>query len=367
MIEHAYILLDPIECLRASIAPGYILGRYLLNDLGIETTIVSIFIKDDVKEKLETEGFGVESPNKKMLTSGSILTFEGWLRKTYFKVKKNSIVVNFSQSLIPVTANGNGFKSIYYAQGMIVEALKDLEPDLPMHYRLVLKTLLMTNILKKLDSNLVKVFRKTSDLFIANSRFCGQMYEKYGVKVDDIIYPPVEIEKFDYNGPRSNDYVLTYIGKETSPLFLEKLVKVCKKKGIKIKAFGMKADFLPKKIKKDIEIYKNIPTPELVKLYGNARLTLFIFNQEPFGYVPVESLAAGTPVLTLNEQGPSESIVDGETGWLVPKSKIIPKLLEIWEQGYDESMRTKCKERAKNFAMDKILKEWEEKIKDLVE
>jgi glycosyltransferase involved in cell wall biosynthesis len=40
-------------------------------------------------------------------------------------------------------------------------------------------------------------------------------------------------------------------------------------------------------------------------------------NAEPFGITIVESLAAGKPVLAYRKGGPEETIVDGETGWLI--------------------------------------------------
>ncbi len=43
---------------------------------------------------------------------------------------------------------------------------------------------------------------------------------------------------------------------------------------------------------------------ELARLYANAKFTVFPFIHEPFGYVPVESMACGTPpVLTYDKQG----------------------------------------------------------------
>lgn len=39
---------------------------------------------------------------------------------------------------------------------------------------------------------------------------------------------------------------------------------------------------------------------------------------EGFGRVPIEAQAMGTPVITTNHGGACETVVDGETGWLVP-------------------------------------------------
>jgi glycosyltransferase involved in cell wall biosynthesis len=40
---------------------------------------------------------------------------------------------------------------------------------------------------------------------------------------------------------------------------------------------------------------------------------------EPFGFVPLESMASGTPVIGVREGGIRETIVDGVTGFLVDR------------------------------------------------
>jgi glycosyltransferase involved in cell wall biosynthesis len=41
---------------------------------------------------------------------------------------------------------------------------------------------------------------------------------------------------------------------------------------------------------------------------------------EPFGLVVIEAMASGKPVVATAPGGPSETVVDGETGFLVPSS-----------------------------------------------
>jgi len=58
---------------------------------------------------------------------------------------------------------------------------------------------------------------------------------------------------------------------------------------------------------------------ELVKLYSQAALTVYAPIQEPFGMVPLESMACGTPVVAVREGGVRETVVDGQTGILVDR------------------------------------------------
>jgi len=58
---------------------------------------------------------------------------------------------------------------------------------------------------------------------------------------------------------------------------------------------------------------------EMLKYYYNAA-DIFISTPwyEPFGITPLESMACGTPVIGANVGGIKYSVVDGETGFLVP-------------------------------------------------
>ena len=57
---------------------------------------------------------------------------------------------------------------------------------------------------------------------------------------------------------------------------------------------------------------------EVRALLGGARCLVHAAVGEHFGYVPIEAMAAGRPVLAVNDGGPAETVVDGETGFLRP-------------------------------------------------
>jgi len=60
-----------------------------------------------------------------------------------------------------------------------------------------------------------------------------------------------------------------------------------------------------------------IKVDELVRLYNTAYATVCAQVLEPFGLVPLESMACGTPVVAVAEGGLRESLTDGHTGLLV--------------------------------------------------
>ena len=68
-----------------------------------------------------------------------------------------------------------------------------------------------------------------------------------------------------------------------------------------------------------LEIRAMITDEKLVQLYNQALVTLYAPVMEPFGFVPLESMACGTPVVGVNEAGVRETIIDHITGLLVER------------------------------------------------
>lgn len=68
-----------------------------------------------------------------------------------------------------------------------------------------------------------------------------------------------------------------------------------------------------------MEICVDVSDDELVLLYNQARALVYSPVLEPFGLAPLEAMACGTPVVAVMEGGVRESVLDGETGRLVPR------------------------------------------------
>lgn len=65
-----------------------------------------------------------------------------------------------------------------------------------------------------------------------------------------------------------------------------------------------------------ISIRKGISNKELRELYRSAAAVLCCQRREPYGLVPLEAMACGTPVVAVSEGGFLDNIVHGETGYL---------------------------------------------------
>jgi len=349
-------LIDPLESLHGPLKPPFLIAKELKGRFSI--IFASLMVGDGVAEVLESYGFDVLNLNKRFYFSGSLLTFEAWLRKSQFMLEhSNCIVVNFSQCFLTSA-------HIYYAQGPITKALDDMIPEMEQTYKLAYR--LTRLFFVRRDKRFVKELRKRSQLVIANSKFCASMYEDWGSKVNEVIYPPLDCEQFKPTTSKpSGDYVLTYAGKETKYSVLKDIAEA----DVKVKAFGSKAPYIPGYVLRqhNIEFLGKVSDQELVDLYSNALYTLSAFTHEPFGYIPVESMACGTPVLTYDRQGPSESVVNGQTGWFVKNDReLVNVATRLWREGILQGMRKKCRKRALHFDAKIIAKEWLKLIEELV-
>jgi glycosyltransferase involved in cell wall biosynthesis len=71
----------------------------------------------------------------------------------------------------------------------------------------------------------------------------------------------------------------------------------------------------------DLRIESLIADDELVSLYNKAQLVLYAPYLEPFGLVPLEAMACGTPVVAVKEGGVRESVIHNKTGVLTQRDE----------------------------------------------
>jgi glycosyltransferase involved in cell wall biosynthesis len=94
---------------------------------------------------------------------------------------------------------------------------------------------------------------------------------------------------------------------------------------------------------------------ELAALYNRALALVFTPPNEDWGIVPLEAMACGTPVLAVDSGGPRESVIHGETGWLLPAdaSSFAAAMREVAAGGAAvDAMRAAARRRAEHFGWD---------------
>ena len=345
------------------VAPALLLAQ-ALKAKDYQVTLVSTKISSEVQGLLRSSSLDFVDLDVHLLTGNrpGFSWLETWSREAFLKLNsrgfdpRSCLVINFSHTLAVPSA-------VWYAQGPTTDAIRDMQAELPIAYQLLYKA--VKPILELGDRRLIRRMASCSRLIVANSKFCASLYEARNLEVGGIIYPPLDCTTFIPTSTPRSDYVLTYMGKETDFTALKNIGDA----GMKVRIFGSKSPLKPRQVlaHPNIEFLGKVSTHELVDLYSNALFTLFTFTHEPFGYIPVESLACGTPVLTYNSQGPSETVIDGVTGWLANTREEIQRLaLRLWKSGYSSAMRTAARERALSFEREKIAGEWMQMIERLL-
>ena len=96
-----------------------------------------------------------------------------------------------------------------------------------------------------------------------------------------------------------------------------------------------------------------VPQKGLAQLMGNCIASIYIPRDEDFGMSPVESMAAGKPVIGVREGGLPETVVEGETGTLIPARALVADIQDAvrWlSPDRAAAMRPACERRAVQFS-----------------
>lgn len=153
------------------------------------------------------------------------------------------------------------------------------------------------------------------DLYLANSENVQRRIKKYYGKESEVIYPPVEIERFEVSH-ESEDYFL--IVSQLSPykrvdLAVQLFTKLGKR--LVVVGSGPQEAYLRGIAGPSVEILGPKSDAEVATYMKYCRGVIFP-GEDDFGIVPVEAMACGKPVLAYDAGGAVETVVPGVTGEL---------------------------------------------------
>jgi glycosyltransferase involved in cell wall biosynthesis len=153
------------------------------------------------------------------------------------------------------------------------------------------------------------------DYYIANSNFVARRIMKLYKREADVIYPPVDVDRFSI-GKEKKDFYIT----------ISRLVSY-KKVDLIVRAFNRLPD-------RDLVVIGDGPEMKSLKKIASSNIIFMGFQpeaviedmlkqakafvyaaEEDFGIVPVEAQACGIPVIAYGKGGVLETVVEGETGF----------------------------------------------------
>nr|MDO8083018.1 glycosyltransferase [Candidatus Freyarchaeota archaeon] len=358
-----HILTDPLLNDFGPARPALLISRELTKKY--EVSLISTSMSASIYRKLKSLGIKPVSFGVRFLfRESSLVWIEAWIKEISLSLnsrkfkREEGILLNFSNTIMVPS-------DVWFVLGPATSALDNIRGEMPWNFRSAYKVLRPAFFYA--DRKNIRLMARNSDMVIAASNYCASQYRKFSVRVNDVIYVPIDCEEFKpLCDDSSEKYAVTYFGKETKFSAIQKAAD----KGVKIKTFGSKLSYVPRNLLNhpNVEVLGYVSDEELVRLYSNALFTIFPFTNEEFGYIPVESMACGTPVLTYAFQGPGETIINGETGWLAKSEGELVKLAtDLWRKEYPSEMREKCRQRALDFDAKKIGQEWLKIIKTIEE
>src|SRR5205085_2176933 len=98
----------------------------------------------------------------------------------------------------------------------------------------------------------------------------------------------------------------------------------------------------------------DVSDARLTELLSSCLAVVHPSPNEDFGITPLEAMAAGAPVVAVDAGGTRETVVDGQTGWLVPADcgRFASALLSVSRDGPLDAMRSAARRRAAQFTWE---------------
>lgn len=215
--------------------------------------------------------------------------------------------------------------------------------------------IIIKNLQRKYERSLNRM-----DRVIANSNNVKKRLKHYLNIDSEVIYPPIDVERFQWLS--EGDYFVSLarlVKSKRVDRIIQAFLKIPEKKLVVVSG-GSELEQLQKIAYGAHNIYFTgwQSDTQLQEWIGKARAAIYIPNDEDFGMSPVEAMAAGKPVIGVAQGGLLETVVDGETGILLPPDpapeRIVEAVLRMTKQ-YALDMRAACGARSRLFSKETFL------------
>ena len=277
-----------------------------------------------------------------------------FLFKTWF-LKKYDTVIFSGDSISAVRNCTKKTKKIYYCHT-------------PPRYLYDLNSLYLgkvPTVLRPIFKLWFYIFRKAyerdikkMDLILTNSINTQKRIKRFLWLESKVLYPPVDVKEFQYISTK--DYYLSFSRLSTVKR-VDHIVKAFQKMpDQKLIVIYGENDPQREDIFNLAEWYENINCITLpgnkwfTKYVGECIATIYVPVDEDFGMIPIEAMAAGKPVLWVDEWGLKESIIHEETGYLISEKAGIDEIIDAvkyLDRAKCLEMKAHCEKRAGDFGL----------------
>lgn len=208
------------------------------------------------------------------------------------------------------------------------------------------------------------------DEFIVNSKNVAARVKKFYRRDSTVIYPPVEVKKIikATRGLKPQNYYLI-VSRIVGAKGIEMTAEAARKAKVTLKILGEPAGLrwfggkLETLKGKRVKFLGRVSDEKLYRYYGQCRAFLALATDEDFGVTPVETMAAGRPVIAFRGGGYLESVIEGKTGEFFnePTVESLVKVLKKFDP--KKYQRSDCLAQAKKFSKERFKREIKEFVK----
>ena len=222
----------------------------------------------------------------------------------------------------------------------------------------------------KLILHYIRIWDKSNssgvDHFIAISNFISKRIKKFYGRDSDVIYPPVDLEKFKLNSEVRSDYYVTcsrMVSYKKIDLIVDTFSNELKDKKLLVIGDGPDRKKIQKLAKSNVTFLGSANDEILYDKISNSKAFIFA-AYEDFGIAPIEAQSCGTPVIAFGKGGALETIKGMDsikpTGVFFKKqnSKSLAESVLIFEKNYSKFIPENCRDNAKRFSIERFKNEF---------
>jgi glycosyltransferase involved in cell wall biosynthesis len=177
-------------------------------------------------------------------------------------------------------------------------------------------------VMRRVMARLARWDRDTAgrpDRYVAISRYVADRIRRYYNREATVLYPPVDTDFFHPDSTDPEPFALV-VSALVPYKRLDLAIEGCRLAGIPLKVVGdgPERTALARLANGSAQFLGRASDADIRDLYRRAAVVL-LPGEEDFGIVPLEAQACGRPVVALGRGGALETVIDGETGFLVEK------------------------------------------------
>jgi glycosyltransferase involved in cell wall biosynthesis len=197
------------------------------------------------------------------------------------------------------------------------------------------------------------VASKRVDFWLANSKNVQKRIEKYYRAESEVLYPPVNVEGIEASNDLPDDYYLVVSRLEPYKR-IETVIQAFNQSGKSLVVIGEGSqEYALKQLANDNIEFLGWQSDESVYEYMRNSKALIFPGEDDFGITPVESMAAGRPVIAYESGGTTETVIDDKTGLFFDGTvRDLNDKVDKLEKNYFEYSSTNCRKQAEQFSKE---------------